>query len=797
MDTNTFDDLTKLLGTARNRRSALGALLGAALAHPLLGPVEAKRGRHGKRKDRHKGKDHSKGRGESKRHGGHPGMGRHAGKKKDKPRQRDSRNEGAALIETGAVCYSGSPCVIAPKANLTKCDLSGVPLQGAKCTLCNLSSANLKGTDASGADLSKANLQNACLVDTILTGANLTGVNFTDAIFCRTTMSNGGRNDSGCSKGTSCCPTCDAAHPCPTNQVCCNGTCVTGNCCANADCLDPAKPVCLANTCRPCTSNVQCGLGRRCCGGQCRQGDCCTASDCADRQCQSKTCESNRCTYAAVTGGTCNDGNRCTVNDTCQNGACVGTAKDCSAQSDACNDGICRQSDGACVKRAKANGTACSDNDNCTVGDSCQGGACTPGAGLNCSHLDDQCNVGVCQTDGTCGKAPRANDTRCLADGNFCNEIGACRSGACVAGPAVVCTASDECHRAGSCDPATGHCSNPTAPDGTPCGTGGSCHGGTCVGQCLAVNSVCDASNDTCCTDEEAFCDENPACGDAGEARCCRPEGAACDRSCDCCGGVCADGVCCVLNQQCADDNECCAGQSCIGDICTDVCGTSHALCGAGPGDFPCCDGYRCVNGECWPGTCLALTERCTNASECCPAGAVTCDGSAAAPVCCHPYNATCQETDACCSPRVCGPESKCCIGSPFDPDRPMPFGTNIGVCSGREHECCPGRRCHPAEKWCCVDEGQPVPNNEGGFLDCCHFAQRDGVCTCHRDGETCSAPGGNPFFSTCCDGLICANGQCQAPCGPWIGGSGFCAPGGPANQCCRPQTCQSNGICG
>ena len=36
-----------------------------------------------------------------------------------------------------------------------------------------------------------------------------------------------------------------------------------------------------------------------------------------------------------------------------------------------------------------------------------------------------------------------------------------CRTAACRAGTPVVCTASDQCHEAGTCDPATGQCSNP------------------------------------------------------------------------------------------------------------------------------------------------------------------------------------------------------------------------------------------------------------------------------------------------------------------------------------------------
>src|SRR4029078_348007 len=116
--------------------------------------------------------------------------------------------------------------------------------------------------------------------------------------------------------------------------------------------------------------------------------------DCPDRPCQSKTCQGNRCVYTPLADGTtCDDGNPCTEHDTCNNGACVGQPKDCSGKSDACNDGVCQSSTGDCIKKPKQNGTACSDNDSCTTGDSCQQGVCTPKAAVDCSTKDDECNT--------------------------------------------------------------------------------------------------------------------------------------------------------------------------------------------------------------------------------------------------------------------------------------------------------------------------------------------------------------------------------------------------------------------
>jgi hypothetical protein len=44
-----------------------------------------------------------------------------------------------------------------------------------------------------------------------------------------------------------------------------------------------------------------------------------------------------------------------------------------------------------------------------------------------------------------------------------------------------VCSASDECHLAGTCDTGTGLCSNPDATDGTSCSGGGTCQSGVCT----------------------------------------------------------------------------------------------------------------------------------------------------------------------------------------------------------------------------------------------------------------------------------------------------------------------------
>src|SRR5262249_50983542 len=161
---------------------------------------------------------------------------------------------------------------------------------------------------------------------------------------------------------------------------------------------------------------------------------------------------------------------------TCQNGTCApGTPVTCTA-SDQCHvAGTCNPATGVCSNPAAPNGTTCNDNNACTSGDSCQAGACMGGTTVTCT-ASDQCHVaGVCDpATGIRSNPPAANGTTCT-DANACTTGDSCQAGACVGGAAKSCTASDQCHVAGVCDPATGACSNPAAADGTTCSDGNAC----------------------------------------------------------------------------------------------------------------------------------------------------------------------------------------------------------------------------------------------------------------------------------------------------------------------------------
>jgi Lamin Tail Domain len=132
-------------------------------------------------------------------------------------------------------------------------------------------------------------------------------------------------------------------------------------------------------------------------------------------------------------------------------------------------------------------GAACTDGSLCTTGDTCGGGTCN-GTPVACQALD-QCHVvGTCDAaTGQCSEPLAPNASEC-SDGNACTQSDTCQAGSCVGANPVICAASDSCHDAGSCQSGTGQCTDPSKPDGTPCSddnlctTGDTCTTGVCGG---------------------------------------------------------------------------------------------------------------------------------------------------------------------------------------------------------------------------------------------------------------------------------------------------------------------------
>jgi TolB protein len=148
----------------------------------------------------------------------------------------------------------------------------------------------------------------------------------------------------------------------------------------------------------------------------------------------------------------------CTKDDDCDDG-------------NPCTKDKCDQAAGQCESKPHDQGNhfgqpvACDDGNACTSGDACHAGLC---AGLDVPD-GSACN-----------------------DGDACTRSDSCQTGVCTGANPVVCSASDQCHEAGTCDPATGACSDPAAPDGTACDDLVTCSGqDTCqAGVCSVPGAV-------------------------------------------------------------------------------------------------------------------------------------------------------------------------------------------------------------------------------------------------------------------------------------------------------------------
>jgi hypothetical protein len=180
------------------------------------------------------------------------------------------------------------------------------------------------------------------------------------------------------------------------------------------------------------------------------------------------------------TGASCDDGNPCTTNDTCNASyVCVGTPVVCTA-SDQCHAaGTCDVGTGQCSNPPQPDTTACNDSNACTQTDTCQAGTCVGSNPVVCT-ASDTCHVaGLCNpASGMCSNPPKLDGMSCT-DSNKCDTAPTCMGGVC-AGPPVVCAPPDACHQAGSCAPASGSCSYLASTDGTSC-PGGECKGGACL----------------------------------------------------------------------------------------------------------------------------------------------------------------------------------------------------------------------------------------------------------------------------------------------------------------------------
>jgi len=249
----------------------------------------------------------------------------------------------------------------------------------------------------------------------------------------------------------------------------------------------------------------------------------------------------------------CDDGKSCTT-DSCATGTCANTVNHVACNdSNLCTDDSCDPTNGAadatsgCVNVDDDTNT-CADTLVCNGDESCSGGSCSAGTPVDCSGMNDTCNVGVCvESGGSCTQMAIAPaPAGCKHDGDGCATGVECMTGNCVG---LVCCADPSCDDGKSCTTdscATGTCANTVnhaaCSDSNPC-TDDSCDPGNGAAN---ATSGCVIAND-----------DSNACGD----------GMACNGVETCSGGSCNAGT----PVDCSGMSDACHVALCVetGGTCT------------------------------------------------------------------------------------------------------------------------------------------------------------------------------------------------------------------------------------
>ncbi|HSA21447.1 MAG TPA: hypothetical protein P5076_08365 [Myxococcota bacterium] len=480
---------------------------------------------------------------------------------------------------------------------------------------------------------------------------------------------------------------CDDGDACSSGDQCLAGTC-QGTPYGCGDDLDCTEDLCLGDgTCSNVLSAGACVIE-----GVCRAAD----EPNPTNPCETCAPDSDPGNWSALPDDSpCEDGDPCSIDDACHQGVCEGDAFSCDdgllCTEDVCDGaGGCEHPlvaghcliDATCRAHGEANpsdpceacdatapqawspndGASCSDDDPCTSGDLCTGGACT-GEGYTC---DDglECTADTCDGAGGCSFSVEAG--RCSI-GGACWDDGQ-------ENPANPCEACDS-STPGAWAPLTGL----PCDDGDPCTRMDSCS----LGACLGISYSCDDGLD--CTADT--CDGVGGCSFSILAGRCRI------------GGVCwADGdprpgyPC----QECdaADSPQAWSslpnGTSCDDvNVCTTSSTCQNGSC-AGAGLISCDDGLTCTDDDCdslsgcfstvLPGTCLlggaCFTDGQTNPANPCEA----CD--ATAPQVWSPNDgAPCSDGDPCTSGDLCAGGT--CAGEPiidgFEPNETLASARDLG----------------------------------------------------------------------------------------------------------------------
>jgi hypothetical protein len=191
----------------------------------------------------------------------------------------------------------------------------------------------------------------------------------------------------------------------------------------------------------PCDDGSYCLIGEVCdaqgdCGGS-QERDCGQSlGNCLDVWCDE---EQDQCSGVPKEDGTsCDaDANGCTLNDECQQGLCFpGPAPECPGDPAACLAGLCASNgptEYECQTGPAAPGTSCDDGLPCTVEETCDFmGECGSGKEKICEPPGIACVESNCDVQsGDCVLGASAPGTAC-DDENPCTMTDSCQGGQCV-----------------------------------------------------------------------------------------------------------------------------------------------------------------------------------------------------------------------------------------------------------------------------------------------------------------------------------------------------------------------------
>ncbi len=347
---------------------------------------------------------------------------------------------------------------------------------------------------------------------------------------------------------------CDEGTCVVENEV--DGTpCVAGGCTSGAQCQEGAcvgtPTVCDdENTCTLDICDVELGCRYLPSLGACEDGDACTVDDaCGGGECLpgawAECSDGDACngievcdTVEGCVGGDapeCGDGAwHIQCGEECDDGNLIsgdGCDASCGKEPELCGQGQC-EDDNPCTADSCVDGlceynpvvAACDDGDVCTLGDTCQQGACFGGDpascedGLACTQdicdalegcvhnpVDSLCESGgpcvetFCEAGVGCATALVQDGTVCGVSGG-CAGVSLCTQGNCVAGATDSCDDGNPCTQDTCEGESCSHVglSGVHCDDGDDCTAGDSCSLGTCEPGFLVSKPGCVESDAVC-----------------------------------------------------------------------------------------------------------------------------------------------------------------------------------------------------------------------------------------------------------------------------------------------------------